>query len=575
MFLNKQEIIGYFSDQINLIDLQCEKALIALESCAKKDEEKNLVNTTRKLLISKDFAKLQIFSNLVREKERSGEFLIDLTNPNENNFNNLTLHVDSNKTFNVNPNDLDFIQRNINMKKFFLSHSNLKRIPGEIFRFMKSLNLLDIMCDKLIYLQENNFKHLENLTCLRIHYCKIEFIETNAFSGLKSLRELDLYGNKIKKFGKGAFNDLENLKYLNLSKNCIEILKDNTFNGLKSLHKLVLDENRIRNFGKEAFNDLENLKYLNLDRNCIEILKDNTLSLLSNLEYLLLTDNPLSQIESDAFNGLKNLSFLDIGNSHRYWSTESLNFDSTVFQPCTGLKIINLGKNNVNLTSEYFNKLTSLQFLNIRHNMIDEINFLNKMQNLEILDLQFINTKEFNENFEKLCLPNLKFLVITCETVPRFNSSFSNLKGIHINRAKNFQNGAFVNLLNLDYFRLRTNDQKLVDKLEKESFKGLKSLKYFAFEINTYPYIDLKDQLKDKESVFMSLLDPQIEIKPVLFYSNGSSSIKGEDFDFESKGSVNLKLLESDRIIIFLFLHNAVMHFDYYNNEYYIKMKDN
>ncbi|CAF0820828.1 unnamed protein product [Brachionus calyciflorus] len=512
MFNTKSEIIGYFSDQINLIDLQCEKILMALESYEKKDEEKNLVNTTRKILISKvkeiEFINMKILENNFQDQsDKKFCFFIPKEFSRKNQF---EFSQDVGKLVVLNEYLSNILIEKIIMigvKKDWVDDENIEnfedfaKIPQEIFRFMSNLNRLTIFCDKLSFLRENNFQHLENLTRLEIRNSEIEFIETNTFSGLKCLNTLQMTNNKIKNFGKGAFNHLENLKHLDLNENCIEILKKNTFD------------------------------------------------LLSNLEYLKITDNPLSLIESDAFNGLNHMSILEINSTHK-----QLNFDSTVFHTCVNLKVLNLGENSVNLTPEFFDKLTSLQFLNIRHNMINEINFLNKMENLEFLDVQFINSKEFGENFEKLCLSNLKFLVITCETVPRFSSNFSNLQGIEIIGPKSLPNDVFANLVNLDYFKLRTNDQKLVDKSEKESFNGLKNLKYFAFEINDTP-INLKIQLEEKKSVFMSLFDPLIQLKPVLVYLRRQQTSYIEFIDeeiYSERNYFHCFLKISDKILDFI-----------------------
>ena len=110
-----------------------------------------------------------------------------------------------------------------------------------IQKFMRSLTILDLSYNQIIFITKGCFDSLEKLMVLRLQKNKIERIDDNSFYNLTNLLTLDLSNNKLSTFSKQAFTNITQLNLLILHNNPFTGLFVTMFDGLSS--KLIITDN--------------------------------------------------------------------------------------------------------------------------------------------------------------------------------------------------------------------------------------------------------------------------------------------------------------------------------------------
>ncbi|CAF0876704.1 unnamed protein product [Brachionus calyciflorus] len=526
MLCNKNEIIEYFTELTNKIDIQCEKFLLKNEQQPKNDLECQNIDAIRSALIEK----VQIIekSNIrsISEKDK--------------NFRKFCFFV---------PNYGDKIQEVINEEKFhnqtiitneigiliiineFLNQEIVSAL-SDIFngRTEKNHHVFDSLTDKMKMntivdvMTENEIK-IENgildltkveeniLSKIQIWTHRHETIKKSDFNfipnlvNLESIQSLKIRFQRLSSIEPGAFIHFQYLISLEIGSIFIETPKEDWFLGLENL--LSLSIRRIYNFEKNFFKFFKNLKSLDLSYNNFIRIDNGTFFGLDKLEHLDLGDIYLKSIDKEIFKGLNNLKNLSIGfinletlDKDSFYYLDKLTFlEINLNDSCPELKIhpdclSHLKSLQIfylfysklkNTELNFIEKLNNLGMLYIHEHSLENFIFLNGLKILEYLDLtgSLININ----HFDNLELNNLKLLVIDCEKISKFGSGFKNLRALEINKVSFIEKDCFGQLEKLDYLKLFTNKSLNFDNLNFEVFEHLKNFQYF--KIGTPKYDDM------------------------------------------------------------------------------------
>lgn len=254
-----------------------------------------------------ELVKISILLDLLEKRFEERTPIIDLTNTSMNKMEQFFIYSENRED--IEETDFDCLKDFIDIdsiRQFHLTHNYLKLMPAKIFANFKYITDLDLNCQLIECVVENNFFLLHNLTSLAIINCSVFNIEENAFSGLKNLKSLVLTMNYIQDIDSKMFTDLENLEHLNISQNVIDEIRENTFICLKSLNCLMLTDNKIEKLHKNAFNGLNSLKTLDLNFNKKDLKIDQSaLESVTGLEILDIGNNDISNIDKDVFKKIR------------------------------------------------------------------------------------------------------------------------------------------------------------------------------------------------------------------------------------------------------------------------------
>ena len=122
------------------------------------------------------------------------------------------------------------------LQRLFLNGNELEFIESNMFyRYLSSLETLDLSNNRITALAPNAVNDLRNLVSLHLSDNKITSIETIHFLGLEKLRELDLKGNEIENLTIANFVECSSLEILDLSYNMLSLIPVQTFIGMISL----------------------------------------------------------------------------------------------------------------------------------------------------------------------------------------------------------------------------------------------------------------------------------------------------------------------------------------------------
>ncbi|CAF0984265.1 unnamed protein product, partial [Brachionus calyciflorus] len=232
----------------------------------------------------------------------------------------------------------------------------------------------------------SHIMHKENIEKCTLSFDSLKFINKKIINIFKFVNDLRIEFSHFSKYDKELFSDfayLEKLvvKFTNSYDDSNLNFPNNLLNGLYNLKELVLKENSIRSFESNCFSNLSSLEILDLENNHLELLTKSCFKGLENLKILNLEGNQLQDYHM-ALTDLKNLTCLHI------------NFPLAT---------------SSHIKFEHFNSLKSLQVLKVFKIMLDDYKFV---------------------NVEDLDLPNLRFLGITSDIVPKFK--YLKLNFIHI-----------------------------------------------------------------------------------------------------------------------------------------------
>jgi len=226
-----------------------------------------------------------------------------------------------------------------------LSGKKLTQIPSDSFK--KSLKSIDLSCNSIRKIQQNDFKNCPMVKQLKLYSNKI--IKINGLNNLTKLEELQLQFNYLFSIGK-------------------------TLADLKNLKTLRIDSNRIQSILTQEVCVLSNLSFLDVSSNLLHNI--DFVKVLTNLQQLHCTHNQLTNISNLK---LKHLEEIDL----------SFNAIETIsgMKMLPKLKILKLQNNNLS-TLTNAGSVKSLQELHLDDNNICSIkNITEQFPNLEILHI--------------------------------------------------------------------------------------------------------------------------------------------------------------------------------------------
>ncbi|CAF1016416.1 unnamed protein product [Brachionus calyciflorus] len=366
---------------------------------------------------------------------------------------------------------LDLIEANFTNQIIDLSQVELNKLEstGIETQFFDEISASDFA----------NLKTTVNLDSIKTFFFRndlITYIPDDLFSCFKNLFSLTLKVTDIECLS-NVFQ-MENLIELDLSGCNLSRLKDNIFNDLKNLKNLNLSFNRLKTFNKKTFNGLVNLEILNLNKNQIHSFEKNALSNLKKLKNLLIEKNKILHLTHGMFSGLNKLEKLSLNGK------EIKTIDQRVFQQCRIMEVLDLSENKFSqeLHPFLFRFNKNLKYLNMKKCSPSGLECLNRLTQLEYLDLTGDCLKI--DEFYKIEIKSLKFLMLTCSDIPKFGKIFKELRALEIVGVENFPEGCLKFLQNLEYLHINFN--KCLNKLNDEHFKGPVDLKYLNMS-TTHP----------------------------------------------------------------------------------------
>ena len=300
-----------------------------------------------------------------------------------------------------------------------LRDCRLDRIPDRAFLGLTRLKSLTVSAPRLSSTPHIHF-HILPLSpssspffCSEHHTCFFQIrtvakeglsISRGAFEGLANLASLDLGDTPVHFSEKGSLCALPNLLRLNLSRSSITSLDELglspsiesvSVSCLRYVRHLDISRNLLTSLSPANLRHFPGLQSLDLSYNQLVRLEEGTFDMASNLATLDLSNNELVNLAPSLFSHLPLLSTLLLANNSLPSLPSSLlnaqgsqlvkldlsgnrltsdDIRPSLLDNLTGLLELDLSKNLIDkLKKRSFNDLTSLEILNLSHNMIKDI----------------------------------------------------------------------------------------------------------------------------------------------------------------------------------------------------------
>ena len=251
------------------------------------------------------------------------------------------------------------------LEELFLSNNRLVNLQEGNFRGLYHLEKLDMVFNSLSTLHLGTFDGLESLTSLYLFGNILEQLPTDIFRGLSKLRILNLKDNRLTKIYPGTLNDLTALRIFNLDLNRLTDVPADLFAMSKMLEEFDLDDNFIVTVPMTLFDGLTNMIELDLDHNKIEQLQPHLFQDLVSLEELELDENNFVELPAGLFHGLSKLKALTLS----YNRLSELH--PQLFMNLTTLVELHLQYNDlITLDPHIFTDIFNLETLYINHNRL-------------------------------------------------------------------------------------------------------------------------------------------------------------------------------------------------------------
>ncbi|XP_031334252.1 toll-like receptor 6 [Photinus pyralis] len=318
---------------------------------------------------------------------------------------------------------------------------------------------------KLTTVPVHIFASLQGVQEMYLNSSEVETIQPGAFTGLSNLNQIYLQDNNITKLSAGIFNSLSKLEILNAANNVLESVEEHTFLGVLNLMKLDLHSNNLSYILPNTFANLQKLEYVDLSQNYLLEITSNVFA-TNQLLYLNLSCN-----------SIQNVTF-----SHLPSSLQFLNLSHNVIAEVSNLSnLLSLLQLDVS-----FNKITQIFFavqnqtetsvtyklidLDISHNLIPNItlNSFNSLQDL--IKLNMANNLISAISIGSLdYLQSLIFLNMSMNKIEEVDfGTFGNLERLNTldisnNGLSNFQESTLHGTKNLTHLYLSDNLIKSID----------------------------------------------------------------------------------------------------------------
>lgn len=225
-----------------------------------------------------------------------------------------------------------------NLERFAIVNGNLSHIERSDFANMRKLRALDFSENPMGLIAEDVFSDLHALERHSMQDCEIEYLPKKLYRNLRNLEELNLALNKLKKLDRELFTNLQKLRKLDISKN-----------------------HMINPVEPDVFWDLTGMEELRLESWAVnEQMPAGIFKNMRKLETLILSGNGLTQIDQSLFENNLQLKNIDLRSNKLI----IIDVDFTKFVKLTGLNL----KENVIIDMEYSSKnpgssLTNLQMI--------------------------------------------------------------------------------------------------------------------------------------------------------------------------------------------------------------------
>lgn len=260
------------------------------------------------------------------------------------------------------PNNLFLVFENIDVLD--LSNCGILMVTANNFNHIGASRLkhLNLERNRIVVLNDDVFRQLENLELLNLHHNEIEEIHTNAFANLKKLRWLNLAKNRLHVFEVNLLRDLISLEYFYANANHIKALPPSIFNDSPKLRSIDLGENNMSFVDRFCFGNLSKLTQLDMSRNSlvdVEIRNEN-------VEKLVLS-----------FNRITNFRIAAPKSRCLQLSISNNNLTNIAFiQKMKQLQILDVSTNHIRKLALYdFKGIYNLKKFDISYNQLDELNY--------------------------------------------------------------------------------------------------------------------------------------------------------------------------------------------------------
>ncbi|XP_076358399.1 uncharacterized protein LOC143251009 [Tachypleus tridentatus] len=311
------------------------------------------------------------------------------------------------------------------MKILELSCNDITLLNDQDFNGLSSLEVLDISDNKIFSTPSAPFRFLTSLKSLSLARNRLSRLVPRFFYMLKKLEKLDLSGNPLKELDPENLKDLRPLKVLRLADCQLTSLHSLVYQHLPNIQELDLRNNNFFSLAPEEFRHLKSLQILRLDGNVLSEIREKTFG-GHKLEILGLSRNNIIKFLPCSFcntsvknldisrNRLSSLTTDVLAVVSNSLETFDMGFNPLdIYTVLTTVSVLNrltnlslAGMNIDKLLPDTFNKNTDLRFLNLSHNNIPEIpdEFLKPLVNIEVLDFSHNKLQELN--FETLSTLN-------------------------------------------------------------------------------------------------------------------------------------------------------------------------
>ncbi|RMZ97137.1 hypothetical protein BpHYR1_042600 [Brachionus plicatilis] len=545
-----EEIIEYFSNLINEIDIICEKAILFF----KTEDALTEIQANREKIISKikqtELSKLKNFND--SETLYDGTFAFFISNDQFKDKSNNPCQFRPNLLSKYNESDHTSDEKlDLNNNAPFSWTMSQKR--GEKFEFVKHLgqlvvassleqNIVQILINCQLNTKfESNFLEKES-TKFQVYAQLIKNKNDHVIIDLSqkerniidSLKLTSQSEDEILMTESGfemipTYLNVDSVKELKIVGYCDTEFPTQIFRPFKNLARLKIDLFDLQFLNENSFRGLESLEILELAKLLIDI-DENAFKALINLRLLIFTKCYFGNFHKKS--GLENLKALKIKHSNfvdfrleylqlfknleniQIFRSEFAKSEIKSFNGLENLKILEtdlteetLFKSNLEILSLDFQSFkphasfNGLKFLNIRVGCLEQIEHLNQLNQLEFLDFEL--DEKLVDDFNQVNLPKLKYLVLICSNTPNFNQSLQNLQGLELIGARFMPRDRFLNLKSLDYLALKDSLQSMLETFYRTTFNTIKNLKFLKIENYLYEFSyddDKKNEIYEKLS---------------------------------------------------------------------------
>lgn len=300
-----------------------------------------------------------------------------------------------------------------NKKSFIATNVGLKELNRDDLKPLKSIELLDISNNNLVYLGNMLFRFPQQLKHLNISTNKIESIHVGAFDECSPLLiEINLSFNKLKQFPSNIIDAVSSKSLsLHLQHNQIEEMSTPLVNKNFTLSELDISNNLLRNFTLSC--NKINVLWLNDNKlNNFATPKCKIIHLyISNNEFNELNITQVSSLFLSPNIHLKKLVMSDVSEL-TYLDAHDLNVNVVtmdMLKNASRLEYLDLSGTFIgSLSYDTFAEMTSLYVLKLKNTGITKIDYgmLAHQKNLTELDISFNNLLTIDSHV----FSNLKFL---------------------------------------------------------------------------------------------------------------------------------------------------------------------